>query len=169
MTKSKTGHSGSTETRLVKPGPAHQRLDVFHGTWSAEGKQYESSFGPAAKLTAVDTYEWLQGGLFLVHRFQGRSGDADMACVEIIGVDPSGSGYRMHAFYNDGRINQWQLNERDGSWTISGTWDAAGPPVHVRCTIVFKDSGNTRTGKWERSSNGSDWTTFLDVAAKKHR
>jgi hypothetical protein len=169
MTKNKPRQSDSIEAQLVKPGPAHRRLDVFLGTWSVEGQQYESSFGPAAKLAAVDTYEWLPGGLFLVHRFQGRLGDADMACIEMIGLDPSGSGYRMHTFYNDGRINEWQMHEKDGDWTVTGTWESPSPGLHVRCSIVFKDAGSTRTGKWERSNNGSDWTTFWDVTAKKHR
>ena len=37
----------------------------------------------------------------------------------------------------------------------------------LRCTTVFSDGENTRTAKWERSSDGSKWETFWDVKATK--
>lgn len=42
-----------------------------------------------------------------------------------------------------------------------------GKSTKVRCTLVFGDDGNTMTGKWEMSSDGSQWQTFRDVKATK--
>lgn len=44
-----------------------------------------------------------------------------------------------------------------------------GKSTKVRCTLVFGDDGNTMTGKWEMSSDGSQWQTFRDVKATKAR
>ena len=51
-----------------QPGIEHRRLDVFVGKWNMQGQQYDGVIGPAAKITAVETYEWLTGGFFLVSR-----------------------------------------------------------------------------------------------------
>ena len=164
MTKS---NAAQAQEQPPKPGPEHKRLDVFSGKWKMEGQQYESPFGPAAELTAVETYVWLPGELFLIHRFEGRMDDQQMACIEIIGYDPSSQSYPFHSFYNDGKTNVWQVRERAGTWTLTGDWQTSGKSQQVRCTIVFSDAGNTRTGKWERSSDGSKWETFWDVKATK--
>jgi hypothetical protein len=169
MTKSNTAQSKQAQApkQPGKPGPEHRRLDVFVGKWKMEGRQYESPFGPAAKLTAVETYEWLPGGFFLVHHFEGRMDDQEMACIEIIGHDASSQSYPFHSFYNDGKTNEWQARERDGVWILTGDWQTTDKASKVRCTTVFSDAGNTRTGKWERSSDGSQWQTFWDVEATK--
>jgi hypothetical protein len=171
MTKSNTAQSNNAQApeQPSQPGPEHSRLNVFVGKWKMEGEQYDSPFGPAAKITAVQTYEWLTGGYFLVHRFEGRVGDSKAACIEIIGHDASSQSYLTHTFYQNGITNEWQARERDRIWTFTGDWQMAGKSVKVRFTAVFSDAGNTMTGKWEHSSDGSKWQTFWDVKATKAR
>jgi hypothetical protein len=77
----------TTPERLSNPGAGHQLLHVFVGTWTAEGQQYEGPIGPAASISALETYDWLTGEAFLVHRFEGRVGDGEAACIEIIASD----------------------------------------------------------------------------------
>lgn len=144
-------------------------MDVFVGKWNMEGQQYEGLIGPAAKITAVNSYEWLTGGFFLVHRFDGRVGDGEAACIEIIGRDASSQSYPTHSLYNNGITNEWQARERDGIWTLTGEWQMADKSLKVRCTTVFNDDGNTMKGKWEHSSDGSTWQTFWDVEATRAR
>ena len=98
-----------------KPGPKHKRLEIFIGKWKMKGQQHDGLIGPAAKITAVQTYEWLTGGFFLVHRFEGRVGDAETACIEITGHDVSSQSYSTHSFYNNGITNEWKVRERDGT------------------------------------------------------
>ena len=130
-----------------------------------DGQQYDGLIGPAAKITAMETYEWLTGGFFLIHRFEGRVSEAEAACIEIIGHDASSQSYPRHSFYNNGITNEWQGRERNGTWTLTGDWQMGGKSLKVRCTTVFSDSGNTMTGKWEYSSAASKWQTFWDVKA----
>jgi hypothetical protein len=150
-----------------RPGPEHKRLQVFVGKWHMEGQQYDGPFGPAAKVTAVKTYEWLTGGFFVVHRLDGRLGDHEMACIEIIGQDASSQSYVTHTFYNDGNTKVWQVREVGGTWTSTADWQKADESLNVRCTTVFTDAGQTMTAHWEYSSDGSNWQPFMDVKATK--
>jgi hypothetical protein len=168
QTTGTTSSRNDESTKIPKPGSEHGRLDVFVGTWKTEGQQYEGAFGGAAKVSAEETYEWLPGGLFLVHRLAGRIGGAEMACIEIIESDRAEGRYRMHSFYNDGRSQEWQLTEHDGSWIISSDWlTTDGTKRKVRCTQRLENGGKTRTGKWESSADGTTWTTFWDVTSTK--
>jgi hypothetical protein len=151
----------------LKPGPELTRLDIFVGTWNMEGQQYEGPFGPAAKISAVETYEWLIGGFFLIHRLGGRLDADEMACLEIIAYDDSIRCYTRYSFYSDGKTNQWQEQESDGTWTLVGDSQIEDKTLKVRCTTMFSDSGMQMTGKWEYSSNGSSWQTFWDIKATK--
>jgi hypothetical protein len=108
----------------------------------------------------VETYEWLPGEFFLVHRFEGHVGDGAAGCIEIIGYDAQSQSYRTHTFYNNGLANEWRSHERDGTWTLAGDWHMQGKPVKVRCTTAFSDAGHTMRSTWQQSSDGSSWETF---------
>ena len=150
------------------PGPEQRRLDVLVGSWKMEGQQYEGDAGSAAKIRAEETFEWLPGGMFLVHRLVGRIGDAEMACIEIIESDRAAGRYRMHTFYNDGNAQDWQLAEQDGGWLITGDWPMPdGSKRHVRCTQRFEKGDELRTAKWESSEDGTRWTTFWDTTSTR--
>jgi len=163
QSKAATKSSGASPT----PRPEHGRLDVFVGKWSIKGKQYDGPFGPAAEISAVESYEWLVGGFFLIHRFGGRLDATEMACVEIIGYDDSSGSYPRYSFYSNGKTNEWQGHEGDGKWTLIGDSLVQDKSLKVRCTTVFSDSDKTMSGNWEYSSDGSTWQTFWDVVGTK--
>ena len=168
MTNSSKSQSKIEATSTqAKPGADHRRLDVFVGTWDMEGQQHAGMFGPAAKVKCTETFEWLPGGLFLIHRLHGQVGNDEMACIEIFEVDAASHGYVLHTFFNDGTKQQWQAREDNGVWIIFSERELAGKTWKLRCTTRLEDAGNTRTGKWERSADGSRWETFWDVKAKK--
>jgi len=108
-------HDVGRTSQSPKPGAGHQRLNVFVGTWHTEGQQCEGPIGPAANIRAVETYEWLLGEFFLVHRFEGRVGDGEAGYIEIIGYDAQSQSYPTHTFYNNGVANEWRWHERDGT------------------------------------------------------
>lgn len=55
MTKNDKVHA---QQQRVRPGPEYKLLDIFVGKWKTEGQIKATSSSPAARLTAVDTYEW---------------------------------------------------------------------------------------------------------------
>jgi hypothetical protein len=162
-----TNDDAQAPPQPAKAGPALKRLNVFVGTWNKEGQAYDGPFGSAAKVTAVETFEWLPGGLFLIHRLRGHLGDMEIACIEIIGYDASNQSYAVHSFYNDGNRKLWQAHERDGTWAFTGDWKIKGEMLKVRCTAIFDDAGNTMTAKWEYSRDGRSWQLFWDTTLTK--
>ena len=144
-----------------------QRMSVFLGKWHMEGRQLAGPAGPAASINAIQTYEWMQGERFLVHRFDGHVDDAPASCIEIIGADPDRRCYRAHTFYNNGQMNVLDIDERGDHWRLLGDWSAGGRSMKVRCTISFADDDRTMLSKWEHSSDGSQWQVFWDVSAHK--
>jgi len=150
---------------MIKTSLEH--LNAFAGKWLTNGQQHEGPVGPAAKITAVETYEWLPGGRFLIHRFEGLVGDAPAVCIEVIGRDAASDNYPVHTFYNNGVSTQWVLHERDGAWYMTGQWVIAGKPADVRCTLVLSEDGAAMAGKWEYADTAHAWHTFWEVDARK--
>jgi uncharacterized protein DUF1579 len=142
-------------------------LQSFVGTWETEGQQYESPLGPAAKVKALETYEWLTGRAFLVHRFEGHVGDKPAARVELIGAAEAGASFPVHSFYDNGFVGEWQLQVRGASWILNGHWPVRGKELKVRCTII--DGGDTMTGRWEYAEDGDDWKPSWDVKSVRKR
>jgi hypothetical protein len=127
------------------------------------GHAYESPFGAEGELSADETFEWLSGRQFLMHRLQGRLGAEDIACVEVLGRESSGDAFTAHTFYNDGTSTRWSIEERDGAWIMSGQWRDV---LNVRCTITFEDKTHRRA-VWEYSKDDSDWQVFWETEATR--
>lgn len=150
----------ATADALSRKLPPDARMDLLVGTWALQGRQLESPFGPALRISAKETFEWLEGRHFLIHRFNGMLGEAPMACVEMLGKE------RVHSFYNDGRKIIWASRFEDHHWLISGWWITEHEPVQVRCTTHFV-SDKQRSAVWERSTDGTTWRIFWEVTAWK--
>jgi hypothetical protein len=142
-------------------------LQPLAGKWHTEGQQHEGPLGPAAAFVAVETFEWLEGGQFLIHRLDGHFGGQVAACVEVLGKREDGQ-LIAHSFYNDGKRNDWAIKEDGPTLVWSGVW-SKGPEdsLHVRYTVRFEDVGNTLVGKWEQSRDGQTWQVFLDARGTK--
>src|ERR671918_1085387 len=112
--------SNSNAQQPPKPDPALKRLDAFVGKWNTEGQMKESPFGPAGKIIGTDTYEWLAGGFFLLHRVDVRMGDQKNESIEIIGYDASTKTYPMHSFDSQGNSLVMEAELVDDTWSFTG-------------------------------------------------
>ncbi|HVH04472.1 MAG TPA: DUF1579 family protein [Myxococcota bacterium] len=145
----------------------HPALDRLVGTWRLEGRQLEGPFGPAVPVAARETYEWLAGDKFLVHRFEGTVGGAPAACIELISHDDARGVYPRVSYYNDGAVREWESREKDGTWIVTQAGRAEPGEPRTRCTLELGDGGRTMTENWEYSNDGLTWRTFWDVRAMK--
>jgi len=84
------------------PDPELQRLSPLLGTWGSVGQSVDSLAGPAGKVTATETFEWLTGGYFLVSHYQivWQDGGAPHSGVMYWGYDAAAGKFRTH-FFND--------------------------------------------------------------------
>ncbi|HYQ17679.1 MAG TPA: DUF1579 family protein, partial [Polyangiaceae bacterium] len=129
--------------------PGLEALRPLVGKWHIEGKQLESPLGPAAPFVAVETFEWLEGGRFLVHRLEGKLGDRPAACVEILGLNEAGELFAQ-TYYDDGTTTRWEVKADAQALVSSGSWPKSGAALRVRYTATIVDLGNTIEGKWEQ-------------------
>ncbi|WP_339290063.1 DUF1579 family protein [Paenibacillus sp. FSL W8-0187] len=148
-----------TSQNSFKPDPAMARLNVFVGKWNTEGVIKASPSGPADQLKAIDTYEWLPGGHFLIHHVDGHMGKEEVKAIEIIGYDASSQKYTTHSYDNQGNFSAYQANLIDRAWTILGKSE--------RFTGMFSEDSNTLTGSWELSNDGKNWVHWMDIKLTK--
>jgi hypothetical protein len=148
-----------------RAGPAHQRLRAFLGTWKTEGQTVADGGTPAVSIESNDEYELMPGGFFVVHRWHGHVGNADVHGIEIIGYDAQRDAYRTHFFDNDGNSGSEELTVRDRTWTWVGK-QVMGSDWH-RCTSIVSDDGNTMRAKHERSTDGKTWRPWMDVTLRR--
>jgi len=62
-------------------------LETLIGAWKTEGWTKAAPGAPAARIDAVDTYEWLPGRFALLHRVDARVGGEKVEGAEIIGYE----------------------------------------------------------------------------------
>lgn len=102
------------------PDPALKRLDFLVGTWEVEGVTEEGPAGPAGTVSTTETYEWLDGGFFLVHHWNGTMDIGGMAMAdtgyEFFDCDEATGHYRARFFNNFGPY------DNEGS-VYTGTFD----------------------------------------------
>ncbi|GGS56565.1 hypothetical protein GCM10010156_13960 [Planobispora rosea] len=92
----------NTEFQMPTPDPALKELDFLVGRWDLKGSTVEGPMGPATEITGWETFEWLQGGFFLVHRWESNFTVEGVEVVdagyEFFDYDPEGGRYRTHFF-----------------------------------------------------------------------
>jgi hypothetical protein len=131
----------------LTPSAELQLLNVFVGKWPTEGlsygsgQSYENPYDSSVRWIGEESYQWLPGGFFLVHHFDGQVGDSPINGMEFIGYDAAGQTYTSHSFDNNGKILIGQRSFRDGAWSYIGT--------DYRNTYVFSNNGNTMTIHWD--------------------
>lgn len=141
-----------------RPLPAKEgleRLEALIGRWTTEGETVPGPSGPATKIAGTDTYEWLGGGFFVVHRVDVRFGDEHVEAIEVIGYDAANGTYPTHAFDSQGSASTYRMRERDGTWTITGETE--------RSTLVPGGDGASMRASWERSDDGRTWLPWMEI------
>jgi hypothetical protein len=132
-----------------KTNPALVQLEVLIGEW-----EMELSLAPAARGRV--TFEWLEGGAFLVERM----GDS---ATWLIGRDESVETYCVLYFDSRGVSRLYEMSLEGNVWKI---WRNA-PGFSQRFAATFGGDGHTITGYWEKSSDGSTWEHDFDVTYTK--
>jgi hypothetical protein len=137
-----------------------ERLDPFVGVWHTDGQLKINPSDQPSRFTAIDTYEWLPGGHFLLHRFDADMPDGEVQGIEVIGYARETDSYFMHSFDSTGDASSMRARVQNQTWTFTGK--------NVRFTGGFRDNGKVFAGMWElRSGDGAPWQPWMDVTLKK--
>ena len=128
-----------------KPNPDLKPLDRLIGTWKQSGE-----------LDGEITYEWAEGGFFLIQHVDFIHGENKIKGMEIIGHEAlfgarPGEDIKSR-FYSflDGMTLDYVYEMEDDTLTIWG--GEKGSPAYYKGT--FSPDGNTLTGSWVYPGGG---------------
>ena len=152
---------------MPKPGPEHQRLSAFVGTWTFEGEMKPGPMGPGGKMTGTDRIQWMPGNFFVERRFEGKGPMGEVKGLEVLGYDAGKKVHTYRFFDNMGMTGSGTFTIKGDTWTASGTSDMAGTTFHDRCNLTFGGGGKTLTIACEMSSDGKSWTPAFQGKATK--
>lgn len=133
----------------------YQELSRFVGKWKTTGTIPASDASPEIKVSGSDTYEWLPGGFFLLHKVNVLLGDDKNETLEIIGFDKKKNCYTMQHYDNKGNSGFMTADCKDEVWTFLGE--------NLRFKGRFKKRDTEFSGVWEQSSDGINWTYLMDI------
>jgi uncharacterized protein (TIGR02246 family) len=149
---------------LPPPSPELRRLDPLVGEWTVEGYARESPAGPAGPVSSRETFEWLDGGYFLVHRYDTKFGDEPrQKGVMYWGYDTEGDRFLLHFFSNNGPYtpagNVYEGRVHGSSLVCTGP---------ARFTIALDEHGRIRVGDdavfetdWELRDDEGEWRSWM--------
>lgn len=144
---------------MMHPGPLDPNATGLIGHWNVEGVQLASPLVAQVAIQWTESFEWLEGKCFMLHRVQGHVGAAELTCTEIIANE------EIHSFYNYGRHQIWNHWFEEDRWMIQGIWRERGT-YQVRCTSRFVGP-DRRESIWERSTGTDAWEVSWRMAAMR--
>ena len=135
---------------------------MFVGKWNTEGEAQPSPWGPAGKMAGVDTFEWLPGEFFMMHRWEVRQGTVDIKGVDILGYDARSKVYTLQYFDNFGESGLQRGGLQGDSWTWTHDSTFEGRPLKLRCMDEF-ESTDVMRHKCEYSTDGTKWMPSIEL------
>jgi hypothetical protein len=144
MADDNTTNDAQAYEQVCEPDPALKSLDRLVGAWEVSGRDIHGKV----------TFEWMEGGFFLVQHVDLDHGGIKHKGIEYIGYDKESKALRSHYFDTTGSILEYTYELRDDTLTI---WfgDVGSP---ARFTGKFSDDGNTNIGRWEWPGGGYEAT-----------
>ena len=103
-------------------------------------------------------FDWMTGEQFLIERWEVPVPEAPDG-LAVIGPDPETPGqYLQHYFDSRGVARVYRMSFADGVWRL---WrdapDFSPLDFSQRYSGTFSEDGNTITGQWEISHDGTTW------------
>lgn len=157
--------TSNTQIMQTTPNPEQKKLGVFLGKWHTTGDVAGPASFPAAKVDAIDTYEWYPGEFFLVHHADASVGDDNIKSIEIIGYDSERQCYFASFFDSTGGVGVEEVRRDGNTWTWRGS-NVMGVKEH-RCIAVISSDGKTVRARHEKSDDGKSWELWMDVTLKR--
>jgi hypothetical protein len=143
-----------------KPAPQLKKLNFLIGQWHTSGKVLKGSSGPSKIIRGMDTYEWISGGFFILHRVDVFMGNEKTEAIEIIGYDENRKCYFMKSFDNKGAsMTMYATLEKPGVLKFGDS--------SMRSVLTAQKKGHSMSAKWELSENGKTWIPWMNLRFDK--
>jgi hypothetical protein len=127
------------------PDPSVAALDILVGSWNCDS---DNSLEPGTVVRTTATFEWMDGGRFLIERSSGHPPfPSGLSLIGRTDPDDPSSPLVMHYFDSRGVARLYTVTLEGKVWTIARD----GSDFSQRYHGTFSEDGNTFTGTWERS------------------
>ncbi len=137
--------------------PELEGFDALVGAWDSTAIHPSL---PGVEVPGTASFEWLEGGQFLIGRSRNEHADFPDSLL-VIGA--GGDRLVMHYFDSRGVERVYGTGFRDGVWRL---W-RDDPAFAQRFVGTFEDAGSTIVGLWEVAEDGGTWEP--DLAITYHR
>ena len=152
MANDDNANDAQVHNRPPQPNPVLNSLNVMVGTWELKGRES----GPVGEIHGRPTFEWMEGGFYLVQHVDIDYIGRQITGAEYIGYDAANQHLKSYFFSNEGPgpfggvalEYVWEVGA--GTLTIWGGF--VGSPAHFKGT--FSEDGNTISGHWEWPGGG---------------
>ena len=130
-----------------------QRLNCFLGVWQGRGYSYWPAGGPAQETTALDTYDWLEGEFFLLHRWKWDISGSIFEGLEILGWDDERNEYFSNMYDNAGHQVRYHLEVKNDIWHYLGEMQKG--------KITVTD--DKLSSLWHGTEDGKLWSPLCEI------
>ena len=137
------------------PNPALEPFRVLIGNWNTTGSH---GLDPDTTLHGHTSFEWLEGGAFLMIRSEIDDPRFPQG-IAIIGSDDTQAESYMLIFDERGVSRKYEVTLHANIWK----WWRNAPGFFQRYEGTIVDGGNTIIGKGELSKDGVSWEKDLDL------
>ncbi len=138
--------------------PMLDHLDFLVGEWETEATH---PLYPDTIVRGRVTFEWLEGGFFLISRARNEHPDFPDS-IAVIGCEEEGGpdcACSMHYFDSRGVARIYGVGVEAGVWR----WWRDAPGFSQRYVATVSDDGQTVTGSGELSRDGKTWEPDLRI------
>ena len=144
---------------MTKPTAKHRALGVLAGKWITQGTIRATEYAAPSEMRAIDRYEWLPGGFFLLHKVDALIGSTVSQSIEVIGYDAKQACYVTRSYDDHGTSDGFTARLKGRAWSIDGE--------KVRFKGAFDASGLVLAGTWEQRSGKGRWSPWMDIELRK--
>lgn len=145
---------------MPKPGPEHEKLKLFDGTWSGEETMHPSPWDPAGgKASATLTSRVVCDGFWVAGDYEQRRGEAvTFRGHSVFGYDPNAKEVTLQWFDSLGMGPDAFRGRFQGQVL---TLVCKNPMGTHRLSYDFGETGTLRS-KMESSQDGKTWQPMFD-------
>jgi hypothetical protein len=138
---------------------ALQELEPLVGAWILEARP---PGGEPWRGGGRSTFAWHPSGAHLIQHTTIELAEAPNS-VSITGCD-AGNGTYVQLYSDDRGVSRiYDMSIGDGEWRL---W-REGKPFDQRFIATFSRDGNTISGRWEKSEDGTTFTTDFELVYRR--
>jgi Protein of unknown function (DUF1579) len=125
----------SSQQAAPQPGPEHEKLSYFVGTWTSEGETKASAFGPAGKYTFTEICDWLPGKFAVACKENGTMLGGEVHATSVMTYDTGEKSYVYFESNNWGEVIYAHGAVDGDTWTWNSESKMNGQTIHGRFTL----------------------------------